>query len=85
MSKTRLNISLDNDLADYVRMFAQENRTTASELITQFILGLKRRTQGDSMDIIFSNPEFYHALTDVQAKLKDGSAQWFDFKDVFGE
>ncbi len=85
MSKARLNISIDRDLADFVRIFVQENRTTASELITQFILGLKRRTRNESMDIIYSDPEFYHALSDVQARLKDGSAQWSDFRDVFGE
>ncbi len=40
MPKTRLNISLDQDLANFIKIFARENRTTASEVITQFILGL---------------------------------------------
>ncbi len=85
MPKTRLNISLDQDLADFIKMFAKENRTTASEVITQFILGLKRQTKDDSMDIIFSNPDFYQALTDVQSRLRDGSASWHTFDEVFGE
>jgi len=85
MLKTRLNISLDQDLADFVKIYAQENRTTASELITQFILGLKRQSQGDSTDIIFSNPEFYRAVKDVQSRLRNGSAEWHTFEEVFGE
>ncbi|MCK5103204.1 MAG: hypothetical protein KAR17_10325 [Cyclobacteriaceae bacterium] len=85
MSKTRLNISLDQDLAEYIKIYAQENRTTTSEVITQFILGLKRRRQGDSMDIIYSNPEFYKAVLDVQNRLKDGLAEWYSFDEVFGD
>jgi hypothetical protein len=85
MSKTRLNISLDQDLAEYIKIYAQENRTTTSEVITQFILGLKRRRQGDSMDIIYSNPDFYKAVLDVQNRLKDGLAEWYSFDEVFGD
>jgi hypothetical protein len=84
MPKTRVNISLDQDLAEYIKIYAQENRTTASEVFTQFILGLKRRRQGDSMDIIYSNPEFYKAVLDVQNRLKDGLAEWYSFDEVFG-
>ena len=85
MLKTRLNISLDQDLTDFVKIYAQKNRTTASELITQFILGLKQQSQGDSADIIFSNPEFYRAVKYVQSRLRNGSAEWHTFDEVFGE
>jgi hypothetical protein len=85
MPKTRINISLDQDLAEYIKIYAQENRTTTSEVITQFILGLKRRRQGDSMDIIYSNPDFYKAVLDVQNRLKDGLAEWYSFDEVFGD
>jgi len=82
MLKTQLNISLVQDIADFVKIYAQENRTTASELVTLFILGLKRHSQRDSMDIIFSNPEFCQAVKDVQSGLRDGSAEC---EEVFGE
>ena len=85
MPKTRVNISLDQDLAEYIKIYARENRTTTSEVFTQFILGLKRRSQGDSMDIIYSNPEFYKAVLDVQNRLKDGLAEWYSFDEVFGD
>jgi len=84
MLKTQLNISLDQELADFVNIYAQENRTTASELITQFILGLKQHTRRDSTDIVFSNPEFYQAVRDVQRRLRDGSAEWHTIEEVFG-
>ncbi len=85
MLKTRLNISLDHDLADFIKIYAQENRTTTSDVITQFILGLKRQTQSDSMKVILSDPKFCQALKDVQTRLRDGSAKWHTFDEVFGE
>ncbi len=85
MPKTRLNVSLDQDLANFIKQYARENRTTASEVINQFILGLKRKAQGDVMEIIFSDPDFYLALNDVQSRLRDGSAKWHTLDEVFGE
>ena len=85
MVKTRLNISIDRDLSEYIKVYAKENRTTTSEIFTQFILGLKRRNQGDSMDLIYADPEFHKAVMDVKERLKDGSAEWYTFDEVFGE
>lgn len=85
MPKTRLNISLDHDLADFVKTYARENRTTASEVITQFILGLKQQTHKDSTEIIYSDPEFHRALTDSLSRLRNGTAEWHTFDEVFGE
>ena len=85
MSKTRLNISLDQDLVDFIKVYVQENRTTVAEVITQFLLALKRRSQGEGMEIIFSNPDFHKALIDVQSGLRNGTAEWHTFEEVFGE
>ncbi len=85
MPKIRLNISIDHDLADFIKIYAHENRTTASDVVTQFILGLKRRTREDSTNIIFSDPNFYQALMEIKSRIKDGSAQWCTFDEVFGE
>jgi hypothetical protein len=77
MSKTRLNISIDYDLADFIKVYAQENRTTASEVVTQFILGLKRRTCRQQTDTVLADPHFSQALTEVHTRrIQDGSAQW---------
>lgn len=85
MSKTRLNISVDQDLAEYIKLFAKENRTTTSEIFTQFILGLKRRHQGNSMDLIYDNPDFQKAILGVKRRLQKGSAEWHSFEEVFSD
>lgn len=85
MAKTRLNISLDHDLVDFIKVYVKENRITVADVITQFILALKRQAQGDSMEIILSNPDFRKALIDVQSRLRDGTAKWHTFEEVFGE
>lgn len=85
MSKTRLNISIDYDLADFIKSYAQENRTTASEVITQFVLGLKRRTHRNHTETILADPEFSQALTETHAKIKNGSAEWHTFDEVFSD
>lgn len=83
MSKTRLNISINEDLADYIKLYAKENRTTTSEVFTQFILGLKKRNQGDHMELIYSDPDFYKAVIDVKNRIQNGSAEWYTFDEVF--
>ncbi|MBC2713431.1 MAG: hypothetical protein HGJ94_21255 [Desulfosarcina sp.] len=85
MPKTRLNISLDQDLVDFIKVYVQENRTTVAEVISQYLLALKRQSQGESMEIIFSNPDFHKALIAVQSKLRDGTAKWHTFQEVFND
>ena len=85
MTKTRLQISLDHDLADFMRMYVQENRTTVSDVITQFLLALKRQADGDSMELILANPDFHKAIIDVQSRFRDGTAEWHTFEEVFGD
>ncbi len=85
MSKTRLNISLDQDLVNFVKVYVKENRTTVANVVTQLILALKRQAQGDSMEIILSDPDFHKAILDVQSRLRNGTAKWHTFKEVFGD
>jgi hypothetical protein len=84
MLKARLNISLDQDLVDFVKIYVRENRTTVADVVTQFVLALKRQAQGDSMEIILSNPDFHKALLEVQSRLSNGTAKWYTFEEVFG-
>jgi 16S rRNA G966 N2-methylase RsmD len=85
MSKTRLNISLDQDLVSFIKVYVKENRTTVANVVTQLILALKRQAQGDSMEIILSDPDFHKAILDVQSRLRNGTAKWHTFKEVFGD
>ena len=84
MAKARLNISLDPDLIDFAKVFAAENRTTVADVFTQYLLSLKRHAEGDPMETVLSNPAFHEGLLDAQARLRDGSAQWHTFDEVFG-
>ncbi|KAF1080369.1 MAG: hypothetical protein GQF41_3193 [Candidatus Rifleibacterium amylolyticum] len=85
MTKTRINISLDQDLADFVRLFAVENRTTVADMITQYLLALKRQAEGDRVEKILSNPAFEKAMLDAQATLRNGKARWHSYEEVFGD
>ncbi len=62
MPKTRLNISLDHDLASFIKIYAQ-----------------------DDTNIILSDPDFCQALNDSLSRLRDNSAEWYTFQEVFGE
>ena len=85
MSKTRINVSLDRDLAEFAKIFATENRTSVADMVTQYLLSLKRRVDGQQMEKVLSNPVFQQAMEDAQNKLQIGTAQWHSYDEVFGE
>ena len=83
MSKTRLNISTDKDLADFIKIYAAENRTTIANIVTQYILSIKRRVEGQKTNDILSNPIFNESMIEAQAKLQKGTSTWHSYDDVF--
>ena len=85
MAKTRINVSLDQDLAEFAKAFAAENRTTVANMFTQYLLSLKRHSEGQSPTAILSHPAFQEAMKEAQARLRDGSAKWHSYEEVFGK
>lgn len=85
MAKTRINISLDQDIADFAKVFAAENRTSVADIITQYLLALKRRVEGENIEIILAHPAFQQAMEETQSKLRGGTAKWHTYDEVFGE
>ena len=85
MPKTRLNVSLDQDLAEFAKVFAAENRTSVADMVTQYLLSLKRRVDGEYMEKILTHPAFQEAMKDAQTKLRAGTAQWHSYDEVFGD
>lgn len=85
MSKTRLNVSLDQDLAEFAKVFAAENRTSVADMVTQYLLALKRRTEGEQMENLFAHPAFAQAMEEAQEKLRSGSAKWHSYDKTFGK
>lgn len=83
MQKNKLNITLDRDLIEYVKLYAREQRTTVSEIINQFVLNLKRTGDDDPMEIILSDPNFKKSLLKTIAGLKSGKIKWLKYDEVF--
>jgi len=84
MAKARINLSLDPDLVDFIKVFAAENRTTVAEIISQYMLALKRRVEGQEIEAILAHPAFHEAMEEMQTKLQNGEAEWHTYDDVFG-
>jgi hypothetical protein len=85
MAKTRLNISLDQDLADFAKVFAAENRTSVADIVTQYLLALKRRVEDENVEKILAHPAFQQAMEEAQMKLRTGTAEWHSYDEVFGD
>ncbi|EFK05704.1 conserved hypothetical protein [delta proteobacterium NaphS2] len=83
MAKTRINVSLDKDLAEFARVFAAENRISVADMVNQYLLALKRRVEGEQMASIFAHPAFEKAMKEVQRRLSDGTAEWHSYEEVF--
>lgn len=85
MSKARINLSADQDLIDFIKIYAAENRTTVADIFTQYVLYLKRTVEGEKKEEILSNPLFHQSMKEAQAKLQNGTATWHSYDDVFGD
>ncbi len=83
MAKTRLNISLDQDLADFAKAFAADNRTSVADIVTQYLLSLKRRADARATENLFADPAFGEAMKDARARLRSGKAEWHSYDEVF--
>jgi hypothetical protein len=83
MQKSKINITLDKDLIEYAKLYAEEQRTSVSEIFTQFLLNLKRVKEGDPTQIILADPDFRESLLDTIFRIKSGKMKWFKYKEVF--
>ena len=81
--KVRVNITLDNDLAFFLKGFSLSQRLSMSELINQWALNLRRTQQNEPMEIILSSPEFYESLLRTLDQSRTGKIKWHTRKAVF--
>jgi Family of unknown function (DUF6364) len=84
MQKSRINLTLDADLVDFVKEYAESQRTTVSEVFTQFALKLKRNKENDPTEVIIADPVFSESLLETIEKVKGGKVQWKSYDEVFG-
>ena len=83
MTKNKLNITLDKDLIEFSKLYASEQRTTVSELISQFLLNLKRTKSQDPTETIISDPEFNDSLLETISRIRNGKEKWLTYEKVF--
>lgn len=84
MQKARINLTLDADLVVFIKEYAESQRTTVSEVFTQFALKLKRNKENDPTAIILSDPEFSDTLIETMTNIKEGKTVWKKYDEVFG-
>ncbi|MFQ6003405.1 MAG: DUF6364 family protein [Candidatus Zixiibacteriota bacterium] len=83
MQKSKINLTLDKDLIEYAKLYAEEQRTSVSEIFTQFLLNLKRAKEGDPTQIILADPDFRESLLETISRIKSGKVKWSKYKEVF--
>jgi hypothetical protein len=83
MSKSRINLTLDADLVEFVKEYAESQRTTVSEVFTQFALKLKRIKENDPTDVILADPDFTNSLLETTTRIKNGTIEWYGYDKVF--
>jgi len=83
MAKEKLNITLDADLIEYVKIYAKENRTTVSEIMSQFLLSLKRARENEHTEIIMADPSFRESVFECICSLREGTMRWHGYDEVF--
>ena len=83
MNKKKINLTLDEDILEFSKMYAKEQRTTVSELATQFFLNLKRTRTNEPTEIIISDPDFKNAFLETIAEIRSGKEKWYSYEEVF--
>ena len=83
MQKSRINLTLDADLIDFIKEYAESQRTTVSEVFTQFALKLKRVKENDPTETILADPDFSDSLFSTIERVKAGTVNWNSYDEVF--
>ena len=83
MKKGKVNITMDQDLIEYAKSYATEQRTTVSEVFSQFVLSLKRARENDPTETILSDPVFRNSLLETISRIRTGDVKWSRYDEVF--
>jgi len=83
MNKGKLNLTLDYDLIDYAKLYATENRITVSDVITQFLLNLRRVKEKSPTEQIIADSDFHESLMQILYKMLNGNIKWHYYNEVF--
>ena len=83
MHKGKVNITLDRDLIEYIKTYAEEQRTSISEIFTQFVLNLKRTKEKSPTEIILADPDFKESLLSTISRIRVGKVKWSKYDEGF--
>ena len=83
MAKRKINITMDDDLIEYAKLYAAQQRTTLSEVFSQFILTLKCVREDDPTETIMGDPLFRESLLKTISRIQSGDVKWLGYKAVF--
>lgn len=83
MRKGKVNITMDKDLIEYAKAYAGEQRTTVSEVFTQFVLNLKRIREDDPTEMVMADPDFREGLLETISRIRSGDMKWRRYEEVF--
>ena len=83
MQKSKLNVTLDKDLIEFIKFYAADQRASVSDIFTQFILNLRRSHNDEPTEIILSDPQFKEILLDTISRLRSGKIKWKKYREVF--
>ena len=84
MHKSKINVTLDQDLIDFAKSYAEYQRTSVSEIFSQFLLNLKRAKENDPTEIILADPVFQESLLQTISRIRSGKVKWHTYEEVFG-
>jgi excinuclease UvrABC nuclease subunit len=83
MQKSKINLTLDLDLIEFAKNYAKYQRTSVSEIISQFLLNLKRSKEHEPTEIIMSDPDFKESLLQTISRIRSGDVKWHTYQEVF--
>jgi len=83
MAKGKINVTMDQDLIEYAKAYASQQRTTVSEVFSQFILNMKRLHDDDPTQIILEDPTFKESLLETLSRIRTGKVKWSEYEEVF--
>lgn len=83
MKKQKINLTIDSDLIEFAKLYAKEQRTTVSEIATQFFLNLKKTKTHDYTEIIISDPDFNDVILETIEKIRTGKEKWYSYEEAF--
>jgi hypothetical protein len=85
MQKGKINVTLDKDLIDFAKYYAKYQRTSVSEIFSQFVLNLKRFNETETTDLLLADPDFKKSLIQTISKVRSGEMKWHSYDEVFNE